>query len=176
MCIRDRHRTLLAVFYLSACKTDRLCWLQESGVVNVQGKEFYRELVWNQKNLEDYSTEIAGMNMSDNAHAEIRWKWDGKMGFFGQVSGEVQSTLYLNVLTGRVEEHTDNVTLSGNPLAQLSYKLSKLAWASKLKAKQVGNTVRTRFKVHVGDVSCDMLLYVRLNSIVLAVCTLQYLT
>ena len=81
--------------------------------------------------------------MSDNAHAEIRWNWVGKAGMFGQLSGEVQSTLYLNVLTGRVEEHTDAVTLGGNPLAQLSYKLSKLAWASKLKAKQIGNTVRT---------------------------------
>lgn len=62
---------------------------------------------------------------------------------FGQLSGDVTSTLYLNVLTGRVEEQIDAVTLSGNPLAQISYKLSKLAWGSKLKAKQVGNTVRT---------------------------------
>lgn len=119
--------------------------LQESGTVGVQGKEFYRELTWNRDNIEGYSTKILAMKMLDNERAEIRWSFAGSKGLFGNLSGEVNSTIFLNVLTGRVEEHSDVVSLGGNPLAQLWYKVTKLAWGSKLKAKQVGGQVRARF-------------------------------
>lgn len=113
----------------------------ESGTVGVHGKDFYRELTWNQDNIEGYSTKILAMKMLDNERAVIRWSFAGSKGLFGNLSGEVNSTISLNVLTGRVEEHSDVVSLGGNPLAQLWYKVTKLAWGSKLKAKQVGGQV-----------------------------------
>jgi hypothetical protein len=111
--------------------------MQEPGVVKVQGKAYFRELTWNQRNLTDYTTKIRSMNMTDNENA---WSWSGQSGAF-QLGANVVTKLNLNVLTGRVIQQVDEVQLTGNPLAQISYKVSKWAWARRLAAKQMGDSV-----------------------------------
>jgi hypothetical protein len=112
--------------------------------VKLSGRQYYRENTWNQDHMQEYRTEITAMDMIDNERAEIRWTFSGKLGPI-PVSGKVTSSLKLNVLTGRIEEQTDEVELTGNPLGQLQYRLMKWTWAQKLHARQVGEKVRRYF-------------------------------
>eukprot|EP00892_Ulva_mutabilis_P011268 jgi/Ulvmu1/8513/UM044_0047.1 len=112
----------------------------EGGVIKVKGKQYFRELTWNQDTMSDYTTEVTGMRMKDNDNAQIDWTFSGKLTGV-PVSGTVTSNLALNVLTGRIEKHVDEVKLTGNPLGAALYKLNKWLWGQKLQARQLGDNV-----------------------------------
>lgn len=115
--------------------------MQEPGIIKVKGKQYFRELTWNQDVMDDYKTEVTSMRMKDNETAQIEWTFSGKLTGV-PVSGIVTSSLYLNVLTGRIESHNDEVKLTGNPLGSALYTLKKWGWAQKLQARQLGDSVR----------------------------------
>lgn len=119
--------------------------VQEAGIIKVKGKEYFRELTWNQDVMDDYTTEVTSMRMKDNETAEIEWTFSGKLNGV-PVSGTVTSSLYLNVLTGRIETHHDEVKLTGNPLGSALYTLKKWGWAQKLQARQLGDSVRCHYE------------------------------
>ena len=116
--------------------------VQEPGIIKVKGKQYFRELTWNQDVMEEYKTEVTSMRMKDNENAQIEWTFSGKLTGV-PVSGLVTSTLSLNVLTGRIESHLDEVKLTGNPLGAALYTLRKWLWAQKLQARQIGDSVRS---------------------------------
>lgn len=117
--------------------------MQESGIIKVKGKHYFRELTWNQDVMDEYTTEVTSMRMKDNDNAQIEWKFAGKITGV-PVSGIVTSDLALNVLTGRIEKQSDQVKLTGNPLGSAVYTLQKWLWAQKLQARQLGDSVCCR--------------------------------
>lgn len=84
------------------------------------------------------------MELVSSSVAKITWQWSGhliKIPF----SGTVVSTIMMNVLTGKITEHTDRVDLHGSLVAQLVYIVQKRLWAQKQSAQQLKNKVRIHF-------------------------------
>ena len=87
----------------------------------------------------------------------MRWTWQGKLGPF-QLSADVTSSIQLNVLTGRIVQHIDEVSLQGNPVAQLLYRVQKGAWGTRQGAKSIGSKVRaTRLQCNAGCMAAPAL-------------------
>lgn len=104
------------------------------------GKSNYRNNKFNQMYLDGYTTTITNMEMTSKSSVEITWQFQGKLGPL-PVSGIVKSVLLLNVLTGRITEHCDNVKLSCSLPAQLVYSFRKFAWAQGQNAENIKDKV-----------------------------------
>lgn len=124
--------------------------MQERGICTFKGRECYSWNTWNRDHISDYTATVTSMEVSRNSQAEVKWAWSGKFGPV-PVAGSVLSTLTLNLLTGKVLEHTDDVRVLANPLAQLAYGVQKGLWARKQGAHQMGDKVRgaTTLSMHL---------------------------
>jgi hypothetical protein len=114
--------------------------VQELGQSSFRGRNVYVWGTWNRDNIQDYSTAICAMEMVSSSKAIITWQWSGKLVKM-PLSGTVSSTIVMNVLTGKITEHTDSVNLQGNLVAQLMYAAQKRLWVQKQSAKQLKNKV-----------------------------------
>jgi len=114
---------------------------QERGVCTFKGRACYSWNTWNRDRVADYAATVNSMKLTANSQAEVQWTWSGKLGPI-PIAGSVLSTLSLNQLTGKILEHTDDVRLLANPLAQAGYSLQKGLWARKQAAQQMGAKAR----------------------------------
>ena len=94
------------------------------------GRERYRRHTWNQDAMQQYTTKVTSMQMLDNQSAQLQWAWKGQLAN-AALSADVTSTLTLNQLTGKILEHTDDISLHGNTAAQALYRLRKSLWATR---------------------------------------------
>ena len=130
-----------ALMTLSGPHSARRPCVQERGVCTFRGRECYHWNTWNRDNMSDYTATVTSMALSRSSEAEVRWAWSGKFGPV-PIAGSVVSTLSLNLLTGKVLEHTDDVKVLANPLAQLAYGVRKGLWARRQGARQMGDKAR----------------------------------
>jgi hypothetical protein len=115
--------------------------MQERGVAKFKGALGYKANTWNQDTMADYTTKINAMEMLDNETARVAWEWRGQLGPF-DAAADVVSALKLNVLTGKIVEHTDEVAMRANPVARVLYSAQKGLWGKRQGAKAFGNKAR----------------------------------
>lgn len=113
----------------------------QDGFRSFKGSLKYRKLSWIRDILEKPRTEVMRLQMVDKGTAQIDWVLSGTIRSM-QVRIPMESRITMNLLTGRIEKHTEKWDLSGcSPPAAALLTVSRMLWSFKAASSDAGEDI-----------------------------------